>query len=282
MSNIYKSSLVLACISGDLDDVKSLVTRGANVNESNPSPIYAACVSENILVVEYLLKNGADIKRDPYEPLSVACSLGNRELALLLLQYGAQLDGGYDSPLGILMKRNDLEFLKFLAKKAPNLFTGAVGIFGFQYTITRGNWELAQFFLDNGADINGNSVHGYSVLFYLERLEDINFCLDHGLDIHKKGGELQNFILHEPRSLAMTRFFLEKGVDTNSVNTKGETPLHCSIETQSIDHVKLLLEFKANPKVVTLEGKTALHYANDIKNCFKSEDEFNEILGLLL
>lgn len=70
------------------------------------------------------------------------------------------------------------------------------------------------------------------------------------------GGNVRtiNFIIHS---------FLEKGLNIDSSNTYGETPLHWACKEGTPQIVELLLKYGADPSVVDGEGSTPLHWAVD-------------------
>lgn len=68
--------------------------------------------------------------------------------------------------------------------------------------------------------------------------------------------------------------FLKKGVDVNTKNHNGFTPLHIAVQNEQIDIVQLLVDLKADVNIKSSQGSTALHYAVEIGN--------NDIVKILL
>ena len=61
------TELIMACQEGDVEKVKELIKKGANVNAKNRfggTPLHAAVISNNVEVVKILIENGGRFKRE--------------------------------------------------------------------------------------------------------------------------------------------------------------------------------------------------------------------------
>jgi uncharacterized protein len=96
----------------------------------------------------------------------------------------------------------------------------------------RGNNAVAQFLIENGADINGNS---------------------------KMGTPLMAAIVQGNNDIA--KLLIAKKADLNLVDDNGTTPLMYATQFKNIEILKLLLENKADKTKVDKNGKTAFEYA---------------------
>ncbi|CAG0914333.1 unnamed protein product [Notodromas monacha] len=87
-----------ASAAGNLDIVKLLISRGANVNattKTNSTPLRAACFDGHFSIVKYLIKQHADIEianRHGHTCLMIACYKGHYDIAKYLLQLGANVN----------------------------------------------------------------------------------------------------------------------------------------------------------------------------------------------
>ncbi|XP_036091424.1 protein phosphatase 1 regulatory subunit 12B isoform X2 [Rousettus aegyptiacus] len=86
-----------ACSSGDTDEVKRLLARGADINTANVdglTALHQACIDENFDMVRFLVESGADVDRQDNEgwtPLHAAASCGHLNIAEYFLSRGASV-----------------------------------------------------------------------------------------------------------------------------------------------------------------------------------------------
>ena len=112
-----------ACKYGDLDKVKKLIDKGANVNAKNEygwTPLHIAAWKGHPKVVKLLIKAGAKVnatKDDGWTPLHLAARWGNTEISKLLIDKGANVnatnDDG-DTPLHYAAKYGHIEIVEIL------------------------------------------------------------------------------------------------------------------------------------------------------------------------
>ncbi|XP_019401940.1 PREDICTED: protein phosphatase 1 regulatory subunit 12B isoform X6 [Crocodylus porosus] len=86
-----------ACSSGDTDEVKRLLGRGARINTANVdglTALHQACIDENLDMVKFLVENGADVNQQDNEgwtPLHAVASCGYLNIAEYLISHGANV-----------------------------------------------------------------------------------------------------------------------------------------------------------------------------------------------
>ncbi|KAM7050376.1 protein phosphatase 1 regulatory subunit 12B isoform 4-T4 [Molossus nigricans] len=86
-----------ACSSGDTDEVKRLLARGADINTANVdglTALHQACIDENFEMVKFLVENRADVNQQDNEgwtPLHAAASCGHLNIAEYFLSHGASV-----------------------------------------------------------------------------------------------------------------------------------------------------------------------------------------------
>lgn len=160
---------------GNIDIVKYLIDRGADVNKKDKlgrTPLlcvtwYYTNASD---IVKILLESGADpntkdSKKEGNTPLARACEMGNENSAKLLVKYGANVN-----------EKNGLGYVPF------------------QYCVwgipDRCSASLAKFLVDQGADINVKGKEGRTLLIYAveaKRLDIVKLLINLGADVNMKG-----------------------------------------------------------------------------------------------
>jgi hypothetical protein len=96
----YKSELTIAVADEDLDEVRSIINRGADVNEKEPSyekitPLFIAVETGNLEIVRLLLDHGAKVNARDSEKQTPIMRLdedATPELIDLLINRGAKVD----------------------------------------------------------------------------------------------------------------------------------------------------------------------------------------------
>ncbi|XP_061869403.1 protein phosphatase 1 regulatory subunit 12B isoform X5 [Colius striatus] len=86
-----------ACSSGDTEEVKRLLGRGARINTTNVdglTALHQACIDENLDMVKFLVENGANVNQQDNEgwtPLHAVASCGYLNIAEYLISHGAHV-----------------------------------------------------------------------------------------------------------------------------------------------------------------------------------------------
>uniref|UniRef100_A0A8C6YB53 Protein phosphatase 1 regulatory subunit n=1 Tax=Naja naja TaxID=35670 RepID=A0A8C6YB53_NAJNA len=86
-----------ACSSGDTEEVKRLLARGARLNTTNVdglTALHQACIDENLDMVKFLVEYGANVNQQDNEgwtPLHAVASCGYLNIAEYLINHGANV-----------------------------------------------------------------------------------------------------------------------------------------------------------------------------------------------
>lgn len=154
-------ALHYACMDGDLKEVKSLIKRGNNINESRDSrtPLFHAIDRRHPCLVKYLIKHGANtesIGSEHKTALYLAAQCGYTEIVKLLIKKGANING------------TDM-------KNWTPLFISA----------QKGNLDIVKLLIEHGADINKTNVHGITPIHTAinnKQIDIILFIMKHELE----------------------------------------------------------------------------------------------------
>lgn len=167
----YENPLSLAVSNDDLEEVRSLIAKGANVNGKEKD-------SENIT------------------PLFLAVENGNAEIAETLLNYGAKInarDGNKQTPLMRLDEDASPELVRLLIKHGAKVnVTDEEGNTPLILAAKSANAEILQILIDHGADINAQNKQGQTALMnaaYDDDVEAVKILIRAGADVNLKNKE---------------------------------------------------------------------------------------------
>lgn len=125
--------LLTAVQNGDLNKVKSLISRNASVNTRDKyswTPLHWAAYKGHLEVAEFLVKKGADINAADKGP------------------YGKK-------PVHVAIENNSKDIIGFLLSKGVSINdTDKQGYTPLHYAAWRGRLEIAELLVDKGASIN--------------------------------------------------------------------------------------------------------------------------------
>ncbi len=219
---------LLQVVATDLDKVKLVLARGADVNGRTKNGYTALTVAANYRgtteVVRTLLEHGAKIERPEKDekgntdtsvplPLFLAAGTGEVEKAKLLIQHGDEVDG--------------------LWTRHGGSYTPLIN------AIDMGDATMVRFLLDAGANIHGRDLRG--------------------LD------PLSRAVLSNYKDVAAV--LIEKGADVNAKDGAGMTPLQYAAMTDYGDAsmVQLLLTSGAKRDIKAPDGRTAQQLAEGLQ-----------------
>lgn len=300
--------------------VEKLILKGHKMNMlverlAGMPALSFAILSRNIPIVKHFLLNvSCDIHENSslpgMKPLDVAIRSGNTDMVTLLLKHGETLDC-VNHELSPLLQA---VFLKNCSMITLILSMGASINFGVEngkffpplnMAVLRGNFEIATFLIERGADVNvKDSIHCTALHLLLPHLKNIEIensinqsafklarlLLDRGaqVDIANKTGDIplfQAIILCQPK---LVDLFLSTPINLNTLLiTKQATFLHIAVSPLVVfvplvlqdlnkrDYwkrrcsiVQSLIEKGADVNKQAGDGRTALHFAAE-SGCIK-------------
>lgn len=276
-NNFYKDKeytqriLYEAAKDGKLEIVETLIENGANVDNTEYSPLIAACENGRVDVVKLLIDKKANVNiQDKREtPLQSAASKGHFEIVKLLVSKGAtvnQKNKHGDSAL------------------ARAIFGSGYGDFP-EYTQERKNTIL--FLLKNKADISEIDIFKHSY-WGVPDMNVVKFLLENGFPLQNKNkpkrppqseynpGLLYKVFQNDKIDVKIIKQIIELGADVNH-NTGSSSVLYAMIPTsygwlkeknpkRSVEICKLLIQAGADILDTTDNGgnplSSAIHHKN--------------------
>ena len=253
--------------------VRGLLRAGADVNArflGKWTPLHFATMNqENPTVLRTLLRAGADIEASDDEgrtPLHFAArwnpTVGNLDP---LIRGGARLDALDQhgiGPLGYAIEYNpSLQVVRKLIAAGADP-DGGGGHTPLQAACLRDDTRFMEAVLAVGADPNLRTPIFTAAA--KGKVKHVELLLDAGADPTKVStGELPTPLHAACRfseDVDVTRRLVDCGIDLETANHEGRTPLHLAAEFRP-RHVDCLLEAGANPNAADARGETPLHRA---------------------
>ncbi|XP_030646834.1 protein phosphatase 1 regulatory subunit 12A [Chanos chanos] len=227
-----------ACSAGDREEVESLLRQGADINHANVdglTALHQACIDENSEMVQFLVENGSDVNRGDNEgwtPLHAAASCGFIQIAKYLLEHGAQV-GAVNSegelPLDVATEDAMERLLKEEIKK-------------------------------QGIDVEQARREEERVM-----LQDATAVLA-GSGSLKPHPNTRATALHVAAAkgyIEVLKVLLQCGLDVNSRDCDGWTPLHAAAHWGQEEACTLLAENMCDMGAVNNVGQTPLDVADE-------------------
>ena len=256
-----------AAAKGDLDLVKSLVSKGANINSlceyhGIMTALHQAVIACHKDVVEFLLSRGAHINaldKSAFTPLHRAAEHGHTDIAMLLMDKGADIntkDCFSDTVLHHAAQKGLREVVVRLIAKGVNVNAkDAYGDTPLHMAAQEGHKQVAEFLIAKGADVKTRNRCGNTPLNNAAR----NGQKDSVEMLLEKGAELSVHVAAFLGDIDKVKSFMDKGVGVNTLDGTGSTCLHYAVIGGQADVAKFLIGQGADVNVEDIE--TPLHYA---------------------
>ena len=263
---MYSEELLQACGEGDLELVKSLIKRGANINEgmkNRGTQLLVACEAGNLDIIKYLVENGADVNLSNTSwstPLLVACQNRNKTKSVTIAKY--LLEHGADPNMRVLGRS--------LLERA------------FEMT----DFNLIKYLIQHGANVNELHQNRETYLTWAIKKKYLGIVKDlvkYGADVNK-GNKKKVTPLHYAciiKNVNLVKYLINHGADVNSVDVYGDTALYCACILRQKDIAKCLIENGADISLEYFEFLKDTTPIFDIRIAIKNRnmDDLQESFG---
>ena len=182
-------SIHQAIYAGDIDQVKSLISKGANINEKDQQgmiPLHLAILNRNEDIAVLLIAEGADVNargKNSMTPLHFVAFRGSGEIAGLLIEKGADVnakDTADKTPLHFSAESGYKDVAEILIAKGADINAQTRADNALSLAQRSRHQEIVELLLENGAKEPVMQSTEYELYGYEEGLERTNLGLDYG------------------------------------------------------------------------------------------------------
>jgi uncharacterized protein len=263
------TALMMAARTGKTDALKVLLEAGGKVNErekwGGTTALMWAVSERHPEAVKLLIEQGADVKaRSNFVPAANGRGFeGRTPVADNTDRKVEEFASGWLTPLMLAAREDDMESARLLVAAGADVNAVAGdGKNALSLAIFNGNYDLASYLVDNKADVNNTDTQRFTPLFWAVDRRNMETA--------------PNFpwmVTQDP--LPLIRKLLDAGANPNALvnNTPRArmragsprivfaTALMRAAFSGDLELAKLLLSYRADPKVISSDGETMLSAA---------------------
>lgn len=252
-----RTALMFACCNNDLNIVKDLIDKGADVNlvenEYKNSALFMSISKNKLEISKYLINNGANVNLlNIYNEnvLFWAVMHKNSELVELLCNKGCNINifnKKDEHPLFLAIKFKEYEIVKILIKYKANLEMKENTYEDTPLLASMKSEEIASLLIDSGANIHAENkikdtpIH---IATLLNNFPIVKKLYEKGADLNKLNVQSHNPIIFATGNgyMEIFKFLLDKNVNLNVVDVNKESLLNICIIHNRLEMMELLIQ----------------------------------------
>jgi ankyrin repeat protein len=251
-----RTALMFACCNNDLNVVKDLINKGADVNlvenEFQNSALFMSISKNKIEISKYLINNGANVNLlNIYNEnvLFWAVVHKNYELVELLCNKGCNINifnNKGQHPLFLAIKSKEYEIVKILIKYKANLEMKETIYEDTPLLASMKSEEIACLLIESGADIHAENkikdtpIH---IATLLNNFPVVKKLYEKGADLNKMNDQSHNPIIFATGNgyVEIFKFLLDKNVNLDVKDVNNEPLLNICIIHNRLEMIELLI-----------------------------------------
>jgi len=280
-------SLFEAVKKGDIEQVKSFISSGADVStpDTDPfgtTPLFYAVSNSHAVIAEMLIAHGADVnarrKLSRHAPLHIAAAKGDERMVRLLISSGANINAAPASqatPLHRAATQGHKEVVRILieagARSDLRDWEGKTALYAAMIARGGDSREIVELLAEAGAKLP--AVH---LAAFVGNVEEVRACIKKGTSVNARD-DCESTPLHAAVNGGQAEtvgFLIDNGADVKARDNYGRVALHLAAKHGYADITTMLLAHAADLHDRCQSGMSPLHYA--------AAEGHDEIVRLLL
>jgi len=273
-----KKLFLEACEDGNLKKIKEIFKKSKidinYRNNSNKTGLIYASKNGHINIVKFLVENGADLNIQDINnntALMFAIFYNNTEIAQYLITQGSDLSlrNIHGSILHVAVCVDNLVIIDELYNRGCDLNDkdNNKNTCIFIATINK-NYNIVKYLIKKSVDLNlvNNNLVKYKSNEYRENLSLLHICIRDDLiellilfiknkiNLHIKNDNLETPLQYACKlnKITFVKLLLQSGANPNITSILNYSCLHCAIDNNNLEMIKLLIEYNADYNLKTL------------------------------